>query len=163
MSKRTYIFVFAALALVCLVDLVFPDHHHAHFDWHFWPGFDALYGLGGCLALIFVSLGLGKFFLWKNTLSILLEHSAVGYWTDSVKISAWYVDEGEKVRQGQDLVQVETDRGKLITLTSPEEGRLDTRFGDPGERVRIGETLANLQISGQVAKALSHHGEETNG
>lgn len=160
MRKRYYTMIVVVLGLICLVDILFPDHHHAVFGWHKIGGFDAVYGFLGCLALIAVSLGLGKLFLWRDTFSVLLTEELVGSWTTKATVVEWLVEEGDTLEDDQPLVELETDRGILITALWPHTGKVATRFVDVGDQVRLGETLVNIRVSKKLAKELGDHGEE---
>jgi len=61
----------AALAGLVLLSLAFqvvhrPEEGHHASGWESFPGFFALFGFIGCLALIAVALGLGRAFLRKS-------------------------------------------------------------------------------------------------
>lgn len=38
---------------------------YGYFPWHFIPGFDLVYGLAGCLAIIVLSKAAGKWFIQR--------------------------------------------------------------------------------------------------
>ena len=44
----------------------FTDHHHAHYWYHFIPGFDALFGLAGTIVLIWTAKTLGELVLQRR-------------------------------------------------------------------------------------------------
>lgn len=56
MSARGIGLVALAAALVA-GDLLGHAHGEA---WHAWPGFDLVYGLGGCVLIVWVSKALGR-------------------------------------------------------------------------------------------------------
>lgn len=55
----------AVLVLSILIELLFV-HHHVHYWWHAFVGFDIIYGFLGCVAIIVVSKFLGKAFIQKK-------------------------------------------------------------------------------------------------
>ncbi|MFZ2339742.1 MAG: dihydrolipoamide acetyltransferase family protein [Bacteroidales bacterium] len=67
-------------------------------------------------------------------------------------IIEWYVDKGNAVKVGQPLVKMETD--KVVTdIPSPREGAIAARYGKVGETIHVGETLVEIEISGEAAAA----------
>jgi hypothetical protein len=54
------------LALTVVLDVAFRHLAHAEYPWHTWPGFDFLYGLVGCAAIVYVSKWLGHRFLQRD-------------------------------------------------------------------------------------------------
>ncbi len=65
-------------------------------------------------------------------------------------IIEWYVDKGNAVKVGQPLVKMETD--KVVTdIPSPREGVIAARYGKVGETIHVGETLVEIEISGEAA------------
>lgn len=55
----------AVLVLSILIEVLFV-HHHVHYWWHAFVGFDIIYGFLGCVAIIVVSKFLGKAFIQKK-------------------------------------------------------------------------------------------------
>ena len=58
--------------------------------------------------------------------------------------------------QGQALVEMQNERAALFVVRAPYDGQVSKCFVDPGEEVRLGETVVDLH----VAKDAMHHGEE---
>lgn len=56
-------------------------------------------------------------------------------------IAHWFVAEGDKVSEGQDLVEVETDKA-VNTLPAPVSGKLTAILVPAGETVEVGTELA---------------------
>jgi len=48
-----------------LLDVLFV-HHHVHYWWHGFIGFDVLYGFFGCAGIIVISKKLGKLFIQRD-------------------------------------------------------------------------------------------------
>jgi hypothetical protein len=55
----------AAAALAVAGEIAWPDPAHALHWWQVLPGFDLVYGLLGCLAIIVLSKALGKAWLQR--------------------------------------------------------------------------------------------------
>jgi len=110
-------------------------------------GFETWFGFLGALLLMFFSLGLGEHFLWHTTCSVPLSQKHVGFGYKLAKVRTWLVDDGTIVKEGDPLVKLETDRGKPITVSAPMQGTVSKCFVDPGEEVRVGETVVNLRVS----------------
>jgi pyruvate dehydrogenase E2 component (dihydrolipoamide acetyltransferase) len=58
-------------------------------------------------------------------------------------VSYWYFQDGEKVTEKDDLVELTTDKA-TFNLPSPASGRLVEIFFREGDTVNVGETLAVL-------------------
>lgn len=54
------------VALTAILELLYRHHGHAVFWWHRMPVFDFLYGLVGCMGLIWLSKGLGHAWLQRD-------------------------------------------------------------------------------------------------
>ncbi len=54
------------IVLTIGLDMLFPHQEHVVFWWHRLPGFAALYGLLGCLALVSSAQWLGKIWLARD-------------------------------------------------------------------------------------------------
>ena len=64
---------------------------------------------------------------------------------DSAKVSFWYVDPGEKVASGDNLVQMLTDKA-TFDVPSPEGGTVkEHKVGEGGE-VAVGQVLCILEV-----------------
>lgn len=151
MTKRTYWIVMIVVFLgAALVDVAFPDHHHAHFKYHEWPVFDGVFALVGALILILFSLGLGEIWLWKTICSVILDETKAGFGNKTAVVKELLVEIGQPVAAAEPLVALETDRGKRILLTAPLKGKVDRFFFDIGESVRVGETVVDVQVKGHI-------------
>ncbi len=53
-KKQVYILAIVAMAAATIVEALFAHPHHSNF-WDVTPGFDILFGLVGCAALIIVA------------------------------------------------------------------------------------------------------------
>jgi len=63
---------------------------------------------------------------------------------DEAEISFWYVTEGESVEEGQDLVEMVTDKA-AFTVPSPVGGTLKQVRAQEGETVKVGQVLAVVE------------------
>jgi len=65
---------------------------------------------------------------------------------DSAKVSFWYVDPGDTVTEGDNLLQMLTDKA-TFDVPSPAAGTLaEHRYGE-GDPVNIGEVICILETS----------------
>ncbi len=61
-------------------------------------------------------------------------------------IVQWHVDKGQKVKMGESLVTMETD--KVVTeIPSPRDGVIAARYGSEGETVRVGAALVEIELN----------------
>lgn len=63
--KRTLFVISIALMAVISVDLLWRESH-GHFIWYSIPGFFALFGLAGCVAIVLIAKWLGHHWLQKS-------------------------------------------------------------------------------------------------
>lgn len=62
-------------------------------------------------------------------------------------IVQWHVDKGQKVKMGESLVTMETD--KVVTeIPSPRDGVIAARYGIEGETIRVGAALVEIELDG---------------
>ena len=67
-------------------------------------------------------------------------------------IIQWHVDKGQKVKMGESLVTMETD--KVVTeIPSPRDGTIAARYGAEGEVVKVGAALVEIDMDGSEAEA----------
>lgn len=59
-------------------------------------------------------------------------------------IVAWLVAEGEQIREGQPLLQVETDKA-VTEIESPVSGRVSRIVALKGQKVAVGDLLATVE------------------
>ncbi len=62
---------------------------------------------------------------------------------DEATIQTWFVEEGDSVNEGDDLVELSTEEG-MVTITSPKTGILAEVYYDEGELVAKGEILCSV-------------------
>lgn len=63
--KRTLLIIAIALIAVILVDFLWRESH-GHFIWYSVPGFFALFGLAGCVAIVLFAKWLGHWLQKKD-------------------------------------------------------------------------------------------------
>ena len=160
MSKRTYFIVIGALALVCAAEF-FVHPHHTIYPWHTIPCFEAVFGLIGCVAIILVSRVLGQFILWRTTFSVPLEQRKADTGSSTARVLNWLVESGVRVSENQPIVEIEIS-GNTEVLLAPARGKVVQLFADPGNELRAGETLYNIEVTHTVAEMLQKRfcGEE---
>ena len=59
-------------------------------------------------------------------------------------ISYWHFEEGEKVEEGADLVEMMTDKA-TFNVPVPSTGTLTKRMFEEGEVVKVGAVLATIE------------------
>jgi pyruvate/2-oxoglutarate dehydrogenase complex dihydrolipoamide acyltransferase (E2) component len=63
-------------------------------------------------------------------------------------VSFWHFEEGENVNEGDDLVEMVTDKA-TFNVPAPASGALkEIMFGE-GETVKIGEIIATIEMEGE--------------
>jgi len=60
---------------------------------------------------------------------------------EEAEVSFWYVEEGEKIEQGQDLVEMVTDKA-AFTVPAPVGGTVKTILAAEGDKVKVGQVMA---------------------
>ena len=60
---------------------------------------------------------------------------------EEAEVSFWYIEEGEAVKQGQDLVEVITDKA-AFTVPAPVGGILVETLKGEGDKVKEGDDIA---------------------
>jgi pyruvate dehydrogenase E2 component (dihydrolipoamide acetyltransferase) len=70
-------------------------------------------------------------------------------------ILEWYVKDGDKVKVGDPLVQMETDK-VVADIPSPKNGVIIALHGKPGDVIQVGAPLAEIEVegSGHVSTAV---------
>ena len=67
-------------------------------------------------------------------------------------IVEWHVEKGQKVKMGDSLVTMETD--KVVTgIPSPKDGIIAAKFGKVGETIHVGSALVEIDIEGVEGEA----------
>lgn len=68
---------------------------------------------------------------------------------DEATVSFWYVDEDEAVEEGEDLVEMITDK-TTFNINAPTTGRLVEIHVQEGDVVKVGDILATLETEEEV-------------
>lgn len=63
---------------------------------------------------------------------------------DSAEVSFWYVDEGESLEEGQDMVEMITDKA-AFTVPAPVSGKLQSIVAREGDKVQVGQVMAVVE------------------
>ena len=63
---------------------------------------------------------------------------------EEVTIIAWLNEEGETLRAGEDLVEVETEKTTFV-IDAPRDGRLKRIVKKEGEKVHLNDLLAEIE------------------
>ncbi len=71
----------------------------------------------------------------------------LGEGLDEGTILEWYVNEGDPVKVGDPIVQMETDK-VVADIPSPKEGTIAARHGNVGDVIRVGSPLVVILLEG---------------
>ena len=63
---------------------------------------------------------------------------------DTARVSFWYYDVGERVEEGEDLVEMVTDKA-TFNIPAPATGTLKEIVVAEGEEARVGDILAIIE------------------
>ena len=63
---------------------------------------------------------------------------------DEAEVSFWYVAEGETVEEGQDVVEMITDKA-AFTVPSPASGTVKRFLSKEGDTVKVGQVMAVIE------------------
>ncbi|MBX7259090.1 MAG: hypothetical protein K1Y02_22195 [Candidatus Hydrogenedentes bacterium] len=64
---------------------------------------------------------------------------------DTATISYWLVEEGDKVKEGEDLVEMTTDKAAFI-VPSPKGGVLIEKLVQEGDEISVGDVVCVLEV-----------------
>ncbi|MCK4423211.1 MAG: biotin/lipoyl-binding protein [Candidatus Omnitrophica bacterium] len=67
--------------------------------------------------------------------------------TKEATVSYWHMEEGDKVEEGDDLVELTTDKA-TFNVPSPASGVITEVFFEEGDTVEVGDTLAVIEEKG---------------
>ena len=74
----------------------------------------------------------------------------VGEGIATAEIIAWQVSEGDRVREHQDLVEIQTDKATVV-IPCPADGVITRLCGEPGDTLDVGSVLAVIEADGAAA------------
>ena len=74
----------------------------------------------------------------------------VGEGIATAEIIAWQVAEGDRVREHQDLVEIQTDKATVV-IPCPADGLITRLCGEPGDTLDVGSVLAVIEADGAAA------------
>jgi len=60
-----------------------------------------------------------------------------------VAVVDWLVPEGAEIAEGDDLVEVESEKAAFV-VPAPAGGRLQARLVDAGDRLKVGDLLGRI-------------------
>jgi 2-oxoglutarate dehydrogenase E2 component (dihydrolipoamide succinyltransferase) len=86
----------------------------------------------------------------SNTIQVKVP--AVGESVTEVEVAEWLKGEGDAVRQDENLLVLETDKATL-EIPSPVSGRLRKTLKKKGDRVQVGDLLAEIEAGAEAAPA----------
>lgn len=68
----------------------------------------------------------------------------IGEGVKEAAISYWHFEEGDRIEEGEDLVEITTDKS-TFNIPSPCSGVLTEVFFEEGDIIEAGEALANIE------------------
>jgi pyruvate dehydrogenase E2 component (dihydrolipoamide acetyltransferase) len=67
------------------------------------------------------------------------------------KILKWYVKKGQEVKEGDPVINVETD--KVVTdIPVPRDGVIKNLYGKEGEVINVGDALVEMEVEGEAGE-----------
>ena len=63
---------------------------------------------------------------------------------DEAEVSFWYVNEGEELEEGQDMVEMVTDKA-AFTVPAPVGGKIASILTGEGDKVKTGQVMAIVE------------------
>ncbi len=63
----------------------------------------------------------------------------------SATIQSWYVEEGDVVEAGEELVEMRTETDEYFIITAPVSGILKERYHEEDDEVEAGEVIAEIE------------------
>ncbi len=73
-----------------------------------------------------------------------LRFSDIGEGINEGKIIKFFFQEGDEVEEGQELVEIETDKVS-VPITSPIKGNIKKIFFQEGDTVKVGNILLTIE------------------
>ncbi len=64
---------------------------------------------------------------------------------EEAEVSFWYIDPGESIEEGGDLVEMVTDKA-AFTVPAPKSGILKEISAPEGEKVEVGGKMAVMEV-----------------
>ena len=64
---------------------------------------------------------------------------------DTATVSYWLVEEGDNVKEGEDIVELTTDKA-AFSLPAPKTGVLQEKLVQEGDEVSVGDVLCVLEL-----------------
>ncbi len=64
---------------------------------------------------------------------------------EEAELSFWYLDAGDTVEEGEDLVEMVTDKA-AFTVPAPRSGTLKEIAAREGEKVAVGQKMAVMEV-----------------
>lgn len=65
-------------------------------------------------------------------------------------VSYWHFEEGDRIEEGEDLVEIATDKS-TFNVPAPCSGILNEVFFEEGDIVEVGEVLATIEEKGEYS------------
>ena len=68
----------------------------------------------------------------------------IGEDVNEATVSFWHVDKGEKINEGDDLIEMVTDKA-TFNVPAPASGVLTEIMFEEGQTIKVGQTLAIIE------------------
>lgn len=87
-------------------------------------------------------------------MSYIFNFPDIGEGLDEGTILKWYIAEGDSVKVGDPIVNMETD--KVVTdIPSPRNGKIIRTYGTEGDIIRVGGPLVEIELEGKTKSSTS--------
>ncbi|WP_066640134.1 biotin/lipoyl-containing protein [Desulfolucanica intricata] len=63
---------------------------------------------------------------------------------ETAKVSFWHLDEGDTIKEGEDLVEISTSKA-VFNVPAPVSGKIVEVIVGEGDEIKVGETLAIIE------------------
>ncbi|MEX2016738.1 MAG: biotin/lipoyl-containing protein [Candidatus Hydrogenedentales bacterium] len=67
---------------------------------------------------------------------------------DAVTVSQWLVEPGARLQEGDDLLEITTDKA-AFTVPAPRRGTLAETRVTPGQQIKVGETICTFEVAAE--------------
>ncbi len=65
--------------------------------------------------------------------------------SDEATVAYWLVEEGDRVKEGEDLVEMTTDKA-AFSVPCPKSGTVSEKLVEEGDEVCVGDVLCVLEV-----------------
>lgn len=98
------------------------------------------------LGVSLCSLWLGFFTEKEREKTMEVKLPELGEGVNEASVSYWLYQEGDEVKEGEDLVEMTTDKA-AFNVPSPTSGILKEISAEEGETIKVGQKLASIMTN----------------